>query len=118
MEIGKKGIWSAARVAQERPDVDFYVVAVDFLPATVMGRSLGHMSALLARGAASALVRVGHAMNDVAPALRQLMRAQHIGEQPARHTTKPLWRTCTVARTGARRLRAPPSKCPHLNLKY
>lgn len=31
-EIGKRGIWSPARVAQERPDVAYRLVAIDFLP--------------------------------------------------------------------------------------
>ena len=34
-EIGKRGIWSPARVAQERPDVAYRLVAIDFLPLPV-----------------------------------------------------------------------------------
>lgn len=36
-EISKRGIWSPARVAQERPDVHYKLVAIDFLPVPVWG---------------------------------------------------------------------------------
>ena len=35
VEISKRDIWSPARVAQERPDVAYRLVAIDFLPGTV-----------------------------------------------------------------------------------
>lgn len=35
VEVGKRGIWSAARVAQERPEVQYHLMAVDFLPPKV-----------------------------------------------------------------------------------
>ena len=31
-EISKRDIWSPQRIAQERPDVDYQLVAIDFLP--------------------------------------------------------------------------------------
>ena len=36
-EIGKRDIWSQRRMAQERPDVQYQLVAVDFLPVQVGG---------------------------------------------------------------------------------
>lgn len=35
VEISKRDIWSPARVAQERPDVAYRLVAIDFLPGAV-----------------------------------------------------------------------------------
>jgi hypothetical protein len=35
VEISKRDIWSPARVAQERPDVYYRLVAIDFLPGQV-----------------------------------------------------------------------------------
>jgi hypothetical protein len=35
VEISKRDIWSPARVAQERPDVAYRLVAIDFLPGQV-----------------------------------------------------------------------------------
>ena len=35
VEIGKRDIWSLQRMAQERPDVQYQLVAVDFLPIKV-----------------------------------------------------------------------------------
>lgn len=34
-EISKRDIWSPARVAQERPDIDYKLIAIDFLPVQV-----------------------------------------------------------------------------------
>ena len=34
-EISKRDIWSPARIAQERPDVRYKLVAIDFLPVPV-----------------------------------------------------------------------------------
>lgn len=35
-EISKRDIWSPQRVAQERPDVGYRLVAIDFLPPKVL----------------------------------------------------------------------------------
>ena len=35
VEISKRDIWSAVRMAQERPDVQYRLVAIDFLPGPV-----------------------------------------------------------------------------------
>jgi len=37
-EISKRDIWSPARVAQERPDLRYQLVAIDFLPVEVIQR--------------------------------------------------------------------------------
>jgi hypothetical protein len=34
-EISKRDIWCAQRVAQERPDVTYKLIAIDFLPPKV-----------------------------------------------------------------------------------
>ena len=34
-EISKRDIWSPQRIAQERPDIDYQLVAIDFLPVQV-----------------------------------------------------------------------------------
>ena len=36
-EIGKRDIWSAQRIHDERPDVHHKLVAIDFLPVQVSG---------------------------------------------------------------------------------
>jgi hypothetical protein len=35
VEISKRDIWSMQRTAQERPDVQYQLLAIDFLPAEV-----------------------------------------------------------------------------------
>ena len=36
VELSKRGIWSPGRVAQERPDVSYTLLAVDFLASNVL----------------------------------------------------------------------------------
>ena len=40
VELAKRDIWSSARVAQERADVAYTLLAVDFLPAAVSRNNL------------------------------------------------------------------------------
>jgi NADPH:quinone reductase-like Zn-dependent oxidoreductase len=49
-EVGKRDIWSAARVAQERPDVALHTVAVDFMPPRVVQQGLTRIAAMLGTG--------------------------------------------------------------------
>ena len=51
VEVGKRDIWSAARMRQERPDVSYHLVAVDFLPPDTIHRNLARLSGMLAAGA-------------------------------------------------------------------
>ena len=44
-EISKRDIWSPARVAQERPDLRYQLVAIDFLPVEVSIFPASRMSA-------------------------------------------------------------------------
>lgn len=50
VEVGKRDIWSAARIAQERPDVSYHTLAIDFLPPALVGAGMTRVSAMLARG--------------------------------------------------------------------
>ena len=38
-EISKRDVWSPQRIAQERPDVAYRLVAIDFLPPAVRARA-------------------------------------------------------------------------------
>lgn len=50
VELSKRDIWSAARIAQDRPDVAYNLLAVDFLPPRALHRALLRVSASLAEG--------------------------------------------------------------------
>ena len=52
VEVGKRDIWSPARMAQERPDVNYRLVAVDFLPPETINRNLTRLAGMLAAGGA------------------------------------------------------------------
>ena len=45
VELAKRDVWSAARVAQERPDMSYALLAVDFLPLAVLRTSLDTIAA-------------------------------------------------------------------------
>lgn len=51
VEVAKREIWSPERVAQERPDVHYRLVAIDFWSPEVVGLSLKRLAAMLSRGA-------------------------------------------------------------------
>ena len=55
VEVGKRDIWSPQRVAQERPDVAYHLIAIDFWTPEVVGTNLERLSGMLARGACSNL---------------------------------------------------------------
>ncbi|CAG9466967.1 unnamed protein product [Pedinophyceae sp. YPF-701] len=80
VEIGKRDVWSAGRVAQERADVRYGLVAVDFLTGGVLRGCVERVSGWLGAGAAVPLRQVGHAMGAVAAALRQMSQARHVGK--------------------------------------
>jgi NADPH:quinone reductase-like Zn-dependent oxidoreductase len=80
VEIGKRDIWAPAAVAAERADVSFSLVAVDFLPASVLHSSMSRLSAQLAAGAVQPLPGAVHDISSVAAALRQMSQARHVGK--------------------------------------
>ncbi len=51
VEVSKRGIWSPARVAQERPDAAYHLVAIDFWPSVTVAAFLSRLSVQLAQGA-------------------------------------------------------------------
>lgn len=52
LEVAKRDIWSPQRVAQERPDVRFQLVAIDFWDPQTVGRNLRRLAHMLASGSA------------------------------------------------------------------
>jgi len=80
VEISKRDIWSPARVAQERPDVLYSLLAVDFLPVSVINAALSEVSGQLAAGDVYPLRTVAHSMGNAASALRQMTQASHAGK--------------------------------------
>ena len=80
VEIGKREIWSAARAAQERPDVSYHFVAVDFLPRHVIQALLQGIAEGLSEGCLQPLPQVLHAIQDAQAAFRQMSQARHVGK--------------------------------------
>jgi NADPH:quinone reductase-like Zn-dependent oxidoreductase len=72
VEIGKRDVWSGAAVAAQRPDVAYSLLAVDFLPDTVLQKQLRQLSADLAAGRMAPLRGVVHGMAAAQAALRQM----------------------------------------------
>ena len=79
-EIAKRDIFGSGRVACERPDVRYSLVALDFLPPRGMERAMGRLARALAGGALSPLPTVGHELASAASALRQMAAARHVGK--------------------------------------
>ncbi len=50
VEIGKRDIWSPQRVAQERPDLAYHLVAIDFWTPEVVGQNMRRLAVMLHKG--------------------------------------------------------------------
>lgn len=80
MEIGKRGIWSLAAIHANRPDVQYSLLAIDFVPAPIMGSMLSGIARSLARGAVKPLQALSYGLASTAGAMRAMMQAQHTGK--------------------------------------
>ena len=50
VELGKRDIWSPLRVAQERPDLAYHLVAIDFWTPEVVGQNMRRLAGMLHKG--------------------------------------------------------------------
>ena len=79
-EIGKRDIWSPQRMAQERPDIRYQLVAIDFLPPQVLQHSMAELSRMLAAGKVQPLQNLAYDFSSIQTAFRQFSQAQHVGK--------------------------------------
>ena len=68
----------------ERPDVQHGLVAIDFLPASVLRQSLRKVARLLGSGHVTPLQHLAFNFADSIAAFRQFAHAQHIGKVAVR----------------------------------
>ena len=80
IEISKRDIWSTKRIVQDRPDVSYCLLAVDFLANGVIQSALQSITNSIARGQILPLRNICHTMGNIAAALRQLTHASHVGK--------------------------------------
>ena len=80
VEISKRDIWSTSRFQQERGDINYALLAVDFLPSSVLNSTLQKIANELATGQIKPLRQISHPMGSVANAMRQLSQATHVGK--------------------------------------
>jgi acyl transferase domain-containing protein/NADPH:quinone reductase-like Zn-dependent oxidoreductase/SAM-dependent methyltransferase len=92
VELGKRGVWDAARVAEIRPDVRF--LRVDLAAATrsdpeLVNRLLRTVCDELERGALKPLPVQPFGVTDVVAAFRFMAQARHIGKVVVTHDRTP-----------------------------
>ena len=80
LEISKRDIWSPARLAQDRPDICYTLLAVDFLPPSAVQSALTRAAAAVSQGSFRPLPQVSHALGNAQSALRQMSQAKHVGK--------------------------------------
>ena len=108
VEISKRGIWSPQRIAQERLDVHYRLLAIDFLPAAVLHSAMQRLAGTLASSPAQSLPLTRHGLSAASSALRQL--SQVIMLKPAWGGGVPLpYATCKPTILGC---------CVHLGLAF
>ncbi len=86
VEISKRDIWSPARLAQDRPDLHYSLLAVDFLPPSALQSGLLRLSTSLAAGKLRPLPQAVHDTGSEQSALRQMSQARHVGKIVVRST--------------------------------
>ena len=80
IEISKRDIWSANRVLQERPDISYNLLAVDFMSAEALHKALMRVAMGVSSNELRPLPLVSHQMSAVVEAFRQMSQARHIGK--------------------------------------
>ena len=80
VEISKRDIWSPARLAQDRPDLHYTLLAVDFLPPSAVHSALTRAAAAVSQGTFQPLPQILHGLNNSQNALRQMSQARHVGK--------------------------------------
>jgi NADPH:quinone reductase-like Zn-dependent oxidoreductase/acyl carrier protein len=102
VEIGKRDIWAPAAAAAERPDVSYSLLAVDFLPGSVVQSALQRVAAGVAAGRLAPLPTVSYSLVAAAAALRQMSQARHVGKVVVsrRLSSQPCHRLGRVVVTG------------------
>lgn len=65
---------------RDRPDVAMQLVAVDFLPPSVLHSQLMRVSAMMAAGQLQPLCQATYSLSSVVAAMRLLAQASHIGK--------------------------------------
>ena len=71
-----RNVWSHAAMELSRPDVRYHMLAIDFLPASVLQTSLHSLSAALAAGSMLPLPDIAHSIGSTVAALRQLAKVR------------------------------------------
>ncbi|MGE3806859.1 MAG: SDR family NAD(P)-dependent oxidoreductase, partial [Gemmataceae bacterium] len=83
VEIGKRGIWNAAQVAAQRPDVTYHVLALDERIAAdpvCIGALLREILQRFDAGQLQPVVRAVHPLTEAASAFRIMQQARHTGK--------------------------------------
>eukprot|EP00889_Picochlorum_renovo_P002063 jgi/Picre1/29093/NNA_004486.t1 len=80
VEISKRDIWPAQRILQERPDISYSLVAVDFMSEDALHKSLLRVAEGVARNDLKPLPLACHHLTHVGAALRQMSQARHVGK--------------------------------------
>jgi len=80
VEISKRDIWSPARLAQDRPDLHYSLLAVDFLLPSAVHSALTRAAQAVSSGSFCPLPQVTHGLQNVQAALRQMTQARHVGK--------------------------------------
>lgn len=88
--------------SQERPDVTYHLLAVDFLPPQLLGTLLTSVAAQLAAGKIAPLRSMCYPLAAVAAALRTLAQATHVGKVVTLSPVGALAPSMAAAEGGAR----------------
>ncbi|KAK3279713.1 hypothetical protein CYMTET_12417, partial [Cymbomonas tetramitiformis] len=79
-EIGKREIWSEPAMLNERRDMNYLLVAVDFLTQRMLSESLSWLTVNLANGTFDPLMGVLYSFDQTRDAFMGMSKARHVGK--------------------------------------
>jgi KR domain len=80
VEVGKREIWSHARLEMERSDVTYKLIAIDFMPPEVLKKVLHKLGNRLSKQAFLPISGSIYCLNAIVVALKGFAHAQCIGK--------------------------------------
>ena len=73
-------MWASGAVQRERADVDYSLIAMDFMRPSTLGPALRSLSVALGGGLITGLPVSRYALSDVRSAMRAMSGARHVGK--------------------------------------
>ena len=80
IEVSKRDIFSHERILQDRPDLQYHIVAVDMMPAGALSGDLYEIATMLARGEIAPIPVASFSLSQMSHAMSRFKSSRAIGK--------------------------------------